>query len=220
MFEIVQEIKDFGLYLENCISQEDINEILELSKSDLLEKGTSRLGSHVVIHEGNEWHEYLKIYQDQEDGEDLKISKEVFKKINPVMVKAMEVYTKHFGLDINNYTMAKQVYWIKTYDVGAFIGYHSDSWESDGETIVPAVSIVLYLSSNFEGGELVFVEKDDLVFLDKDSVHKEISKAQNSNDIVIKPSAGHVAIFDSNAVHRVNPVISGTRISTDITYLK
>jgi predicted 2-oxoglutarate/Fe(II)-dependent dioxygenase YbiX len=218
MFEIVQEVKDFGLYLKNCISQEDIGELLELSKSELLESGSSRLGSHVVIHEGNEWHEYLKKYQNQEDGEELKISKAVFSKINPVMIKAMEVYANHFGLDINKYTMAKPVYWIKTYDIGAFIGYHSDSWESDGETIVPAVSIVLYLSSDFEGGELVFVERDDLVFVDKDSVHKNPSLS-NNNEIVIKPSAGHIAIFDANAIHKVNPVISGTRISTDITYL-
>ena len=219
MFEIIQEIKDFGLYLGNCISQEDIDEILELSKSDLLEKGSSRLGSHVVIHEGNEWHEYLKQYSNEEEGEDLKISKKVFSKIHPVMIKAMQVYTDHFGLDISKYTMAKQVYWIKTYDIGAFIGYHSDSWESDGETIVPAVSIVLYLSSDFEGGELVFVERDDLVFVDSESVHKATSIMQKNNDIVIKPSAGHVAIFDANAIHKVSPVISGTRISTDITYL-
>lgn len=211
MFEIIQEIKDFGLYLGNCISQEDIDEILELSKSDLLEKGSSRLGSHVVIHDGNEWHEYLKQYTNYEDGEDLKISKKVFSKIHPVMIKAMQVYMDHFGLDINKYTMAKKVYWIKTYDIGASIGHHSDSWESDGETIVPAVSIVLYLSSDFEGGELVFI--------DSDSVHKTTSILEKNNDIVIKPSAGHVAIFDANAIHKVSPVISGTRISTDITYL-
>lgn len=210
MFEIVYKIKDFGLYLENCISQEDIDELLKLSKSELLEKGTSRLGAHTVINDGNEWN--------NRDAEELKISREAFKKIHPVMVRAMEIYTNHFDLDMNKYTMAKPVYWIKTYDVGAFIGYHSDSWESDGETIVPAVSIVLYLSSDFEGGELVFVEKEDLVFVDKDHIHKNPS-LQKNNDIVIKPSAGHVAVFDSNAMHRVNPVISGTRISTDITYL-
>ena len=212
MFEIVYKIKDFGLYLENCISQEDIDELLKLSKSELLEKGTSRLGAHTVINDGNEWNHR------QEDAEELKISKEAFKKIHPVMIKAMETYINHFGLDMGKYTMSKPVYWIKTYDVGAFIGYHSDSWDSDGETIVPAVSIVLYLSSDFEGGELVFVEKDDLVFVDKDSIHKD-PRLQKNNDIVIKPSAGHIAIFDSNAMHRVNPVISGTRISTDITYL-
>ena len=210
MFEIVYKIKDFGLYLENCISQEDIDELLKLSKSELLEKGTSRLGAHTVINDGNEWN--------NRDAEELKISREAFKKIHPVMVRAMEIYTNHFDLDMNKYTMAKPVYWIKTYDVGAFIGYHSDSWESDGETIVPAVSIVLYLSSDFEGGELVFVEKEDLVFVDKDHIHKNPS-LQKNNDIVIKPSAGHVAVFDSNAMHRVNPGISGTRISTDITYL-
>jgi predicted 2-oxoglutarate/Fe(II)-dependent dioxygenase YbiX len=211
MFNIVQEIKDYGLYLRNCISQEDIDELLNLSKSELLEKGTSRLGAHTVI-DGNEWSPR------QEDAEKIKISKEAFKKIHPVMIRAMEIYTNHFGLDMGKYTISIPVYWIKTYDVGAFIGYHSDSWDSDGETIVPAVSIVLYLSSDFEGGELGFVEKDDLVFVDKDSIHKDPS-LQKNNDIVIKPSAGHVAIFDSQRWHYVNPVISGTRISTDITYL-
>jgi hypothetical protein len=208
MFEIDQKVEDYGLYLSNCISQEDIDYIIDLSKSDLLQKGSSRLGEHTVIS-----------YEESESDEALKISNKVFAKIHPVMEKAMEVYVNHLGLNIDDYEMAFPCYWIKTYDIGARIGYHSDSWESDGETIVPAVSIILYLSSNFEGGELVFVERNDLVFVDEDSVHKDPT-LQKNNDIVIKPSAGHVAIFDSNVMHKVNPVISGTRISTDITYLK
>ena len=135
------------------------------------------------------------------------------------MVRSMEVYANHFGLDINEYTMMdKPVYWIKTYDVGAYIGNHSDSWEShDGKTLVPAISIVLYLSSDFEGGELVFVDKDSVFEVFEDT---GITINKNEKDIVIKPSSGHIAIFDSHVIHKVNPVISGNRISTDIVYMK
>jgi predicted 2-oxoglutarate/Fe(II)-dependent dioxygenase YbiX len=208
MFNIEQQIKDYGLYLSNCISQEDIDYILYLSKSDGLNKGTSRLGSHTVIaHEEITWSEALEI------------SNKVFAKIHPVMIKSMEIYCRHLGLDINEYTMMpKPTYWIKTYDIGANIGNHSDSWESeDGKTMVPAISIVLYLSSDFEGGELVFVDKDSVFKVFSDT---GVTVNQNEKDIIIKPSSGHIAIFDSNVIHKVNPVLSGNRISTDIVYMK
>lgn len=218
MFEIEQVIEDYGLYLSNCISQEDIDELLELSKSDLLEKGSSRLGKHVVIDDGIGWRDFFKGYNIVNQAKSSEISSQVFKKIHPVMVKAMEVYTDHFGLDINEYTMTEPIFWIKTYDVGANIGNHSDSWEStDGKTLVPAVSIVLYLSSDFEGGELVFVDKDSTFSVISDM---GITIKHDEKDISIKPSAGHVAIFDSHVVHKVQEVLSGTRISTDITYMK
>lgn len=218
MFEIKQVIKDCGLYLSNCISQDDIDEIMELSKSDLLEVGSSRLGSHVVIDDGTEWRDFLAKYEGDELAEARNVSNKVFKKIYPVMVKAMQIYTNYFGLDINEYTMTKPVFWIKTYDIGANIGIHSDSWESDGgKTLVPAVSIVLYLSSDFEGGELVFVD-DDSTFLTVADMGITINK--DEKDISIKPSAGHLAVFDSHSIHKVKHVISGTRISTDITYMK
>jgi hypothetical protein len=63
------------------------------------------------------------------------------------------------------------------------------------------------------------------VFIDKDSFF-EISEdtgfinSENEKDITIKPSSGNIAIFDSHVIHRVNEVLAGTRISTDITYMK
>jgi predicted 2-oxoglutarate/Fe(II)-dependent dioxygenase YbiX len=218
MFEIAQEIKDCGLYLSNCISKEDIDEVLDLCKSDLLEKGSSRLGSHVVIDQGTELRDFLRTLSISDRQKVSQISNRVFTKIHPVMVKAMGVYTDHFGLDINEYTMTKPVFWIKTYDIGANIGIHSDSWESEGgKTLVPAVSIVLYLSSDFEGGEIVFVD-DDSTFLTIADMGITINK--DEKDISIKPSAGHLVIFNSHSIHKVKDVISGTRISTDITYMK
>ena len=218
MFGIKQVIEDYGLYLENCISQEDIDELLEVSKSDLLEKGSSRLGAHVVVDAGIEWRDFFNGYNMANYRASSEVAKKIFDKIHPVMIKAMEVYTDYFGLDINEYTMTKPIFWIKTYDIGASIGVHSDSWESpDGKTLVPAVSIVLYLSSDFEGGELVFFEKETTLSVIGDAV---ITNRDEKKDIVIKPSAGHVAIFNSHILHAVRKVTSGTRISTDITYMK
>jgi predicted 2-oxoglutarate/Fe(II)-dependent dioxygenase YbiX len=195
MFEVDKVIGDYGLYLKNCLTQEDIDYIVDASKSEVLEKGSSRLGTHTVIeHEDDAWNEALKL------------AKDIFAKIHPVMIKAMEVYCDHFALDINAYTMSKPVYWIKTYDIGANIGHHSDSWEADGDVMVPAISIILYLSSDFKGGELVFVD--------------EVGKYQANKDVSIQPEAGNMAVFKSNIIHAVKPVISGTRISTDITYMK
>jgi predicted 2-oxoglutarate/Fe(II)-dependent dioxygenase YbiX len=205
---IINEIKDYGLYLGNCISQEDIDYILDLSKSKELKQGSSRLGSHVVIS-----------YETDPHYKALEISNQIFAKIHPVMIKAMEVYCKHFGIDMDKYAMMdKPTYWIKTYDVGANIGNHSDSWESeDGKTMVPEISIVLYLSTDFEGGELVFIDKDSFFEIVEDT---GFINSENEKDITIKPSSGNIAIFDSHVIHRVNKVSAGTRISTDITYMK
>lgn len=52
---------------------------------------------------------------------------------------------------------------------------------------LPTYTAIIYLSSNFEGGEFCFV------------------------DYSIKPQKGDVIIFNSKEVHKVNPLKSGTR---------
>jgi hypothetical protein len=207
---IVREIKDYGLYLDNCLSQEDINYILDLCKSKELPTGSSRLGSHTII-------SFIEV----ESSEGIEISNKIFEKIHPVMVNSMKFYTNHFGLDMNNYVMSKPAYWIKTYDIGASIGHHTDSWDSeDGKVMVPSVSIVLYLSSDFEGGEITFIDEENKTEINfQQSLGNSEHKTNTDNDITIKPSAGQVMIFDSNVTHAVKEVIGGKRISTDITYM-
>ena len=51
----------------------------------------------------------------------------------------------------------------------------------------PTYTAVIYLTSDFEGGELCFV------------------------DFSVKPQKGDVIIFNSKEVHKVNPLKSGTR---------
>lgn len=207
---VIQQIKNYGLHLDNCMSQEDIDYILDLCKSETLIRGSSRLGAHTVIE-----------HEEIESHEGLEISNKIFAKINPMMVKSMKFYTNYFGLDMNKYVMSKPAYWIKTYDVGASIGHHTDSWESeDGKTMVPSVSIVLYLSSDFEGGEITFIDEENKAEINlQQSLGNSEHKTKTDNDITIKPLSGQVMIFDANVTHAVKEVISGKRISTDITYM-
>jgi hypothetical protein len=85
---------------------------------------------------------------------------------------------------------------------------------------VPSVSIVLYLSSDFEGGEITFIDEENKTEINfQQSLGNSEHKTNTDNDITIKPSAGQVMIFDSNVTHAVKEVIGGKRISTDITYM-
>lgn len=54
-------------------------------------------------------------------------------------------------------------------------------------TNLPTYTAIIYLSSDFEGGEFCFVDQ------------------------VIKPKSGDVIIFNAKEVHKVNPLKSGTR---------
>jgi len=80
------------------------------------------------------------------------------------------------------------------------MGIHNDvinypSGELKGLAGSPKISILLYLSGDFEGGEIVF---------------------QSEKEIVIKPSAGDAIVFNSEKMHYVNKLISGSRIVVDL----
>jgi hypothetical protein len=183
MFEINKEIKDYGLYLNNCISKQDIDYILFMSKLIDEPNGDQRAVSYVNIAGGG-----------------TKEQVAVFNKINPVIKKSMQIYVDHFGYNIEEYKFPVEDCFVKTFKLGIGIGSHSDTWEPTAGEPVPSVTVVLYLSSDYEGGEFVFQDEVE--------------------EINIKPSAGDVLVFKSNIMHRVTPVISGTRIATDMFYFK
>jgi len=188
MFEIDQVIEDYGIHIKNCLSAEDIDFIVSSSKDPSLDDGDQR----AVF--------YVNAGLDRSEK-----GIEIFNKVHPAIEKAMEVYTNHFKENILDYTLAEKTYMIKTWKIGIGIGDHSDSWEPKDGELVPYVTVVLYLSSDYEGGELLFVDLDSPI---------------RAASCSIKPSAGDILVFKSDIIHRVNPVISGTRIATDIFYLK
>lgn len=188
MFEIQQEIKDIGLYLTDCLTQEEVDLIVNLSKSPEFEIKSCRIGPYVEVSAHTK-------------GE----KKIIFEKIDFAVEKAMGIYLNHFGLKAEDYKVSDKVYWIKTWEIGMGIGHHSDSWDADGEELVPAVTVLLYLSSDYEGGEIVIID--------------EPGKNNPEKDLSIKPVSGSMIVFKSQTVHKVNPVLSGIRISTDIPYM-
>ena len=181
MFNISKELGDYGLYITNCLS--DIPSILD-AINDLKSEPT-RIGSYVLLRQGMAKNNAWEI-------------------INDAMVRTMSIYVDHFKENINNYIISKDAYDIKTWDIGGNVGFHTDSWKEDGELKVPAISIIMYFTDKYEGGELIFPNK---IYESSDL------------DLIIKPEAGSMAIFKSDTLHRVSPVISGKRISTDINYM-
>ena len=188
MFNISKQFDDYGMYLKDCISQEDIDFIVSVSKDTSLPTGKQRAVSYVeVSNKGT-----IK-------------GIEAFNKIHPVIKKALEVYAKHFNINIEKYTIYEG-YLIKTWHIGIGIGPHSDIWESkDGEPVA-SITIVLYLSSDYDGGEFVFA--------------KGYTEDKRANKIFIKPEAGDILVFKSGISHWVEPVTRGTRIAVDNFYLK
>jgi hypothetical protein len=189
MFEIEQVIEDYGIYLKNCLSQEDIDFIVSESKDDSLKIEEQRAVFYVDV-----------------ASDETKKEVEIFNKVHASIEKAMLIYTNHFKESIDDYTLGANHYPIKTWKLNIGIGDHSDTRDPKKGERVPAVTVVLYLSSNFKGGEFVF--------------NNGSSEDKRKSKISIKPAAGDILVFKSNSSHWVNPVISGTRITTDIFYLK
>lgn len=89
------------------------------------------------------------------------------------------------------------------YDSGDAINPHQDFAESyeDENDFKPIISLILYLNSDYEGGELCIGSQDKSeVFLK------------------LKPRPGTAIIFDAKHFHWTEPVISGIRYSYTAFY--
>jgi len=198
MFELNSTIYDKGLYLNNCISKEDIEKVLLLSKSEKFEIKHFRCGDYVEVNNQLDYPE-----------------KNIFEILNPITKKILKIYSDHFNKNLNDYRLeGEEVYWIKTWSKGSSIGFHSDSWDSKDGKKVPNVTILLYFTSDYEGGEVIF-KNESGVGVDFSNQTFEV----DDNDIKIKPLSGEAIVFDSNTVHLVTEVTGGSRICTDIAFV-
>jgi hypothetical protein len=99
--------------------------------------------------------------------------------------KCVDDYCRYWGISVNFYEVFN---FVKYEGEGKHFRIHAD----DGPAYKCAVSAVIYLNDNYEGGEIYFPRLDNLT---------------------VKPEYGDIAIFPSNYVyeHASLPIKSGTK---------
>jgi predicted 2-oxoglutarate/Fe(II)-dependent dioxygenase YbiX len=182
-FSIVETMDVEGMpiaiHFANCIDEtESFVSALDGNdwKDDLNQDGT-KIGSFTFITDKNP--EYAKIHES--------------------MMKAAEKFLSRTERNISDYNQRFDFYKIVRWEsVSRFMGEHADAWEVDGEKIVPDISLVMYLTDDFEGGKVTFSKFDKR----------------------IKPTAGDIIAFNSTTMHGVDPYLGGRRMTTQLFLFK
>lgn len=128
--------------------------------------------------------EQKRLYLESSENDDNPLKKKLISLSNFINAAA-EDYSIRRGIDIGFLTPLT----VSKYHTGKTMGYHVDSYgDADPE---PTISVVLYLNSDYEGGELHFSEFD----------------------IKVKPERYTLVIFPSKEpyFHSSLPLISGTK---------
>jgi len=110
---------------------------------------------------------------------------DTYNEIFETLKKCIDDYSRYWGINVNFYEVFN---FVKYEGEGKHFRIHAD----DGPAYKCAVSAVIYLNDNYEGGEIHFPRLDNLT---------------------IKPEYGDIAIFPSNYVyeHASLPMKSGTK---------
>lgn len=101
---------------------------------------------------------------------------------------ALRMWSEASGVAFPEKWVSKN-YTIKKYRVGGDIGEHPDRNPENSQDTMDWTALI-YLTGDYEGGELTFIDKD----------------------LTIKPSAGSVVIFPCDEWHSAAPVISGNKM--------
>jgi hypothetical protein len=170
-FNIVEKIDSSLMHISNCL--EEPEKLLSALESKTWKKDLgidTTIGSFCMIREPEP--EYDQIFD--------------------VMRKAAAVFLSNTDRDISDYaekyTFHRVVRWEKE---SSTLVQHLDRWVTKGEQITPEITLVMYLTDDYEGGEVYF----------------------SSFDKKIKPSAGDILAFNSNTLHGTEPYLGGRRMT-------
>lgn len=110
---------------------------------------------------------------------------QTYDEIYNALKSCVDDYCRYWGINVTYYEVFN---FVKYEGEGKEFKIHAD----DGPAYKAAVSAVIYLNDDYEGGEIAFPRMDNLV---------------------IKPSLGDIAIFPSNYIyeHASLPIKSGTK---------
>jgi hypothetical protein len=174
-FDPIELLGASGMYINNCL--DDAESLLLITKNkqwrDDLRANGQRIGHQCSVNETDEEYDI----------------------IHSAMLKAAGIFLDSTNRSINDYKKVYNFYKIFKWETPMDnMAPHADSWFVDGELVVPDITLVMYFTGDFEGGELSFVD---------------LNKS-------IKPESGDIVVFDSTTLHGVEPVLSGRRITTQL----
>ena len=182
MFEPITDISTAGILVENCLEDNEslVARLLSMPSAEEKRGNGAVIGKSIFL-----W-----------DGDD-KEQSSLYKEVESIMLKASSVFLDKHNKSTEDYPSQQDHYKILIWSPPQPIMVaHSDSWKVDGVRVTPAITNILYLTSDFEGGELHFPDYD----------------------ITFKPKAGDMVSFFSSTKHEVRPVLSGRRITTQLFF--
>ena len=107
-------------------------------------------------------------------------------------MQAAEIFLSSTNRDIVDYEKTNKFHRVVSWEVSpSTLVQHQDRWVTKGEQVTPEISLSMYLTDDYEGGELSFC-----TFGKK-----------------IKPSAGDIVVFDSNTLHGTETYLGGRRMT-------
>ena len=125
----------------------------------------------------------------------------IFNQLNTPVLKAVFEFAKFHNVSMDDIEDKHNSFSIRSYLPGVSMSPHTDTKFDTPEMIngiEPFATICLYLSDNYEGGEIGFPEID----------------------FYLKPKAGTLVIFKGNTIHEVKELISGDRYLVMVGFLK
>lgn len=167
---IESRLGDKGLYITDCINQEDINKILELEKA---------LNKHKI--------EQIHFFRSNLHNLENEFGAYLKSSIDAAILAYINLSNK-----IPSEYIVRENYNMSEWKLNKSLAPHIDSIKYDHEDTHTPRSIInalLYLTDQYEGGEIVFPEID----------------------VAIRPKAGSLVVFDADLQHGVNAVTSGVR---------
>lgn len=179
MFNPIEPIDRHVMRISNCIDDtKDIVSYFETNnvEEDFRQNG-SRLGYRFFITDSDP--KYDQIHQS--------------------MLRAADIFLLSTHRNLSDYEARYNFYKIFKWETPMDeMSQHADSWMDSDNTVIPDISLVMYFTDDFEGGQVVF----------------------GAIDKTVEPKAGDIIVFDSNTLHGVNNVISGNRITTQLFLFK
>ncbi len=140
MFNKIEKIGDLGVYIEDCVAEEKIKELIADATS--FEKQELRFGTRYTVHSFRSSHANC------------------FKNTREIMTEGITKYLELTGRSIDDYKPANDYYAYVAWNEKS-VTEHRQNINYEGTLLIlPDICAYLFLTDGYQGGEITFVDLD------------------------------------------------------------